>query len=167
MSYIERVLVVFNADGTFKGAHAADERGIAAPVTQDGLAAVLPEVGGLMARIETAEAAIAALTQERDAAHAERDAAVSARDALQAQIDAAVEKSRQSVSPLQAKTALLRQGLLDDVEAMIAASPREIQLAWNEALMFGRNSPLINSLGASLGLSSQQIDDLFALAATL
>lgn len=53
---LERVLVVFNADGTFKGAHAEDARGLAMPVTGEQLASVLPQVGDLMGRVQAAEA---------------------------------------------------------------------------------------------------------------
>lgn len=166
---IERVLIVLNEDGTFKAAHAADVRGVAVPVTQDGLAAVLPDVGGLMARIVAAEAAVSTLTQERDSAIAERDNAVSARDALQAKIDATKAKARLSVSPAQARLALKRAGRLAAVQDMIEALPADddVRIVWDWAVTWERDSPFVDTLGAALGLTGEQIDDLFALAATL
>lgn len=72
-----------------------------------------------------------------------------------------------TVTPRQAKLALYASGLLETVETMIAAADRPTQITWAEAIEFRRDDPLINGLGATLGLTSQQIDDLFTLAATL
>ena len=69
----------------------------------------------------------------------------------------------QSVTAFQAKAALLEAGLLDNVEAMMASpsTPRIVKLAWSEALTFERQSPTVLSLGAALGLSSDELDALF------
>ena len=71
------------------------------------------------------------------------------------------------VTPRQAKLALLNAGLLDDTEALINAADKATQIAWNNALEFLRTDPLITTLGAALGLSDAQIDDLFIQAAQL
>lgn len=71
----------------------------------------------------------------------------------------------QSVSRAQAKIALNRAGLLDQVNAIVAAADIETQLAWNEALTFERSSPTVAKLAAALNLSSDQLDALFITAA--
>lgn len=71
------------------------------------------------------------------------------------------------VSPRQARLALLQQGLLDKVQQAVTAAGGATEITWDYATVFDRNDPLITSLGQSLGLTSDQIDQLFALAATL
>lgn len=75
-------------------------------------------------------------------------------------------QSPQKVTRHQAKVALLEAGLLDRVEALMAApeTPRIVKLAWTEALHFERNSPTVQSLGSALGLDDAALDGLFALA---
>ena len=76
--------------------------------------------------------------------------------------------STQVVSRRQAKQALLRADLLDDVDAAIAASAnRAWQIDWAEAQEFRRDWPALVAMQPALGLSDAQIDDLFRLAVTL
>ena len=72
-----------------------------------------------------------------------------------------------TITPLQAKIALHRAGLLTTVEAMIAAADIETQLAWTAATGFERSSTLLNGMATALGLSTQQLDDLFASASQI
>lgn len=72
-----------------------------------------------------------------------------------------------SVSPLQASRALLAAGLLDEVEAAVAAADRETQLAWEKATAVERYSPFVATLAAALSLSDAQVDQLFIDAAAL
>lgn len=131
-------------------------------LTTETVASVLPQQADLMLRVQELEQANAALAMERDAA-------ISQRDALQAEKDAATARAARSVSPLQARKALKATGMLTTVQAMVAAAPEDddVRLAWDWALTWERDSQFIDSLGAALGLTSQQIDDLFALAATM
>lgn len=73
----------------------------------------------------------------------------------------------QSVSRFQARAALHLSGLLETVEAMMAApeTPALAKLAWADAQEFKRNSPTVLSLSASLGLTEAQLDALFTTAA--
>jgi len=74
----------------------------------------------------------------------------------------------QSVTRFQARAALAMAGLLDGVEAAVAASPNLLaRLAWADAQSFERQSPTIASLAAILGLSTDQIDELFQTAAEI
>jgi len=68
------------------------------------------------------------------------------------------------VSPFQAKAALLVAGLLATVEAAIAQADPLAQLAWSEAVEFRRDSPTVASMATTLGLTEQQLDDLFTAA---
>ena len=184
ISYVERVLIVLNPDGTFKGAHAEQLREIrdgdkvlsaqqtTTPLTADALTTVLPDTATMLTSIKSIEAERDAALAAQDAAEKERDAAIAARDALQAQIDAAAaaaaEKARNTVSPYQARMALKKAGLFVGVKEMIEALPEDddIRLAWDWAAAWERSSPFVGQLGAALGLTSEQIDGLFATAAT-
>lgn len=77
----------------------------------------------------------------------------------------------EAVSMVRARTVLIVAGLIDAVEAALASDTsiqgKINQTQWEYATEVRRNSPLINSLGPSLGLTSSQIDDLFRQAAAL
>lgn len=72
-----------------------------------------------------------------------------------------------SVTARQCRLVLASQGLLSSVEAAVAASSESVQIEWQFAANVNRDSLLVSSLGESLGLSPEQLDDLFKLAATL
>lgn len=72
-----------------------------------------------------------------------------------------------SVTPRQARLALLAAGLLDQVQAAVDATGGATKITWEYASAFDRNDPLITSIGASLNLTPSQIDALFASAAVL
>lgn len=189
-TYIERVLIVLNPDGSFKGAHAErlteirDGEVILAarqevvPLTADALAVVLPQHADLLSRVLAAETEAAHLAAELNTARQEADAArqdaeaareEALREAVAATTAAAAAHAARTVTPLQARRALKAAGLLASVQAMVAAAPEDddIRLAWDWALTWERDSAFVAQLGASLGLTSAQIDDLFTLAQTL
>jgi hypothetical protein len=69
------------------------------------------------------------------------------------------------VSAAQAKLALDAAGLLDDVEAMIAAHPvRAVQIWFSDANTWERSHPYIAALGLEMDLDEDAIDGLFAAA---
>lgn len=67
------------------------------------------------------------------------------------------------VTSLQAKAALLQAGLLDMAEAHFAQPTIDplARLAWAEATTFERDSRLVAATAAALGLTPNQVDDLF------
>lgn len=71
------------------------------------------------------------------------------------------------VTPRQARLALFQAGLLPSVEASVEQAGGETKITWEYATEVNRDDPLIQSIGQSLGLTEQQIDDLFTQAATL
>ncbi len=86
--------------------------------------------------------------------------------ALFAAIDPSAPEVPLEVTPYQARCALDAAGLLDTVEAIVAQSPRQTRNAWEYGIVVYRYSPMIESLGAALGLTSAQIDTLFLQAET-
>lgn len=72
-----------------------------------------------------------------------------------------------TVSRMQAKLALHAQGLLDDVEAAVAAAPREVQIYWTEVAELHRDHAILNQMTGALGWTSEQVDDLFRAAAAI
>jgi hypothetical protein len=73
----------------------------------------------------------------------------------------------QSVTPRQARLALLGSGLLDQVEAAIATGSRADKITWEFAAEVRRDYAMISNLGSALGLTDAQIDDLFRAADVL
>ncbi len=62
------------------------------------------------------------------------------------------------------KAALREAGLLDAVEAAIAAAGGRIQEAWAGASEWSRDSDFLLSLAMGLGLNTQQVDNMFRTA---
>ncbi len=78
----------------------------------------------------------------------------------------------QSVTMRQARLALLQIGKLDAVSAALAAIPdpaqrTAAQIEWEYAAVIERNSPLVTSLAAGLGLTAADIDALFEAASRI
>lgn len=74
-----------------------------------------------------------------------------------------------SVTPFQAKAAMYGAGIYNQVMALIndVNTPILTKLAWEEVTEFTRDSPLLNGLAQSLGLTSEQVDNLFIAAAQI
>lgn len=77
----------------------------------------------------------------------------------------------QSVTMRQARLALVQTGMLTQVNTAVAAMPGAqgdaARIEWEFSSTVERNRPLVQALGAALGLTEAQLDDLFRLAATL
>jgi hypothetical protein len=77
----------------------------------------------------------------------------------------------QEVTMRQARLALLGAGLLDDVDAAINAMAEPAKTAakieWEYSQTVQRHKGLVAQIGSALGLTSEQIDDLFVMASTL
>ena len=81
--------------------------------------------------------------------------------------EVAAWRASMSVSPLQIRRALLRQGLLDDVTAYVEQADLETRMAWEYAVQIDRDSALITVAAEAIGATPADVDDLFRLAATL
>ncbi len=81
-----------------------------------------------------------------------------------------IEAQRQGMkcSMRQARLALLQQGLLASVDAAIAGLPEgekeAAEIQWEYGSEVERLSPLVVGLMPALGMSEEEIDDLFTLA---
>jgi hypothetical protein len=75
------------------------------------------------------------------------------------------------VTMRQARLALLGAGLLPSVEAAIDAMPSPdkdaARIEWDYSSEVHRNKPFVAVLGAALGLTDPQLDDLFTQASAL
>ena len=70
------------------------------------------------------------------------------------------------ISRLQAKLQLLEIGLLDEVEDLVAQD-RKVQLYWKEADNFYRTDSILLSMATTIGLTDEQLDELFIEASKL
>jgi len=73
----------------------------------------------------------------------------------------------QSISRMQAKQALLAAGQLSAVEAAMASAPPAVQIYWSDASHFHRDHPVLEQMGQALGMSSDDLDQLFIAAAQI
>lgn len=71
-------------------------------------------------------------------------------DALKPAEQLADEAAPLECTPLQAKLALHRAGFLDAVEQAVEAAGPEAIIAWRNALVFRRKSPLVQALAARI-----------------
>lgn len=76
----------------------------------------------------------------------------------------------QEVSMRQAKLALLQFGILQQVNTAIASMPgvqgEAARIEWEYATAVKRSAPLVTQIAGAFGLSDEQLDNLFILAAT-
>jgi hypothetical protein len=71
------------------------------------------------------------------------------------------------VSPRQIRQALTATGLRTGVEAAVAAGDQDLKDWWEFATQFEQDHPMVTGMATALGVTAQQLDDLFALAASL
>lgn len=73
----------------------------------------------------------------------------------------------QVVEMRQARRALARAGLLSLVDALVKTLDEEMQVEWEFALTVRMDHPIVALAKSSLGLTDEQIDDLFIVASKL
>ena len=74
------------------------------------------------------------------------------------------QRARMVCSRFQARAALHMAGLLPAVEEFIADADPLVKIAWADAVEFRRTSPTINAMAAGLGMTDEQVDELFRTA---
>lgn len=73
-----------------------------------------------------------------------------------------------SISMRQMRLSLLQNSLLNNVQALVDQAGNEAyQIEWEYANDVLRSAPLVALFGSELGLTEQQVDDVFILGATL
>lgn len=70
-------------------------------------------------------------------------------------------------SPWQMRKALNQLGLRAGVEAAVAGADQTTKDGWEFATEFVRDDDLVQTMGAALGKTEAEMDQLFALAASL
>ena len=74
-------------------------------------------------------------------------------------------------TPLQIRLALIKLDMLEQIQNFIAAlqEPAKtiVLTEWEYTLEFNKNSSTIQSLGAQMGLTEEQLDEIFELAASI
>ena len=114
------------------------------------------------------EAAIRALEEEAIALRAELRAYLPPYPAPEPPPEVIVP---QRITARQAQLALLDAGLLDDVDAIIEALPANVRahvrIEWDRATHVERGSTVTQMVAVALGLTAEQVDDLFVAAAGL
>jgi len=82
-----------------------------------------------------------------------------------------VEPVPESISMRQTRLALLSAGLLEAVEARIAAmegmTGQAARIEWEYGSEVRRDSPLLAGITSGMGLTSEQVDDLIRQAALI
>ena len=173
-TYIKRIVIA----GGPLGLSSAQvfEESIAGGVVTPLPAKLLDDNSSLKAIIDDAVistlAANASLQSEIDALGIEKEALEAQVLSLQSQLSTLPEPGEIIVTRAQAKLALQAAGLLESVETAIASIEDAQQkavatIAWQEAPNFSRSSTFVAMLGTMLGLSSEQIDNLFEAAAAI
>lgn len=83
--------------------------------------------------------------------------------------DPALPTIPQEVTRFQALAALHLAGLLEQVEAIMADQATDMLtvLAWKNTQEFKRTSPMVLNMVQALGLSDEQLDNLFITASTI
>jgi hypothetical protein len=72
-----------------------------------------------------------------------------------------------SVSPWQIRRALNQLGLRASVEQAVAAADQDVKDGWEFATEFRRDNPLVAAFGQQLGITEEELDQLFILAANV
>lgn len=117
---------------------------------------------------------ISTITTERDDLINERDSLQAQVATLEANLAAASPVSENEVTMAQARIAI-EQGVPGGVAAVDAAiaaisDPQQqsiAAIAWDKSPTISRNSAFVATLGLALGLTDEQIDDLFTAAAAI
>lgn len=68
------------------------------------------------------------------------------------------------VTRAEGRLALHRAGLLAQIEAVISQADAETRIWYEDAQVWERDHPVVISIGAALGLTPEQIDNLFISA---
>lgn len=149
-------------------ARAAHDAALAAK-DEEAAAARAAHAAALAVKDEEAAAARAAL-EERHAA--ELAAQLGAADEARAQLEARIAEltappSEPVVTMAQARRALRRAGLLEKVQRAVETLGGEVLDAWEYENRVRRSSPLLAVLIADVGLTDSDVDELFALAASI
>lgn len=72
-----------------------------------------------------------------------------------------------ALSPAQLRLALDQLGLLDKAQAVVDAGDKKLKIGWEFETELPRDKPIINDIADALGLTDEQLDNVFTIGATL
>lgn len=72
-----------------------------------------------------------------------------------------------AVSPRQIRMALTRADLRVPIEQIVQSGDQDLKDWYEYSTIFERNNPQVEAMATALGLTSQQVDDLWILASSL
>jgi len=172
--YTERILIVLNPDASIKGIAIDDLQlidGVAVKQKQVAAESITdPTVVTLLGEIGVSAATEVLLLRSHVATLTAEKATLAARVAeLEGQLSSGVDEDGVpiAITPLQGRLALKRAGLLESVEAAIVQANWETQIWWEYATLWHRSHSLLKALATSLGLTSEQVDELFKVAGAI
>lgn len=197
IDYAERVLIVLNPDGSFKGAHQerhvvvkdgdqvlSESMSLPEPLSPEALATVLPDQAALASQIVSMQSALDSLANEnttlaadksdRDTRIASLTASLVSVNAELAAINNRVDTSGFAVlTPVQLRLALLSNGVTRaQVDSAIAAIPDSAQretavTMWEFSSEFHRDHLFVQVVASILGLSSDAVDAMWREASSI
>jgi hypothetical protein len=89
------------------------------------------------------------------------------REPTTAEQAAIARRNMPTLTPAQLDLALLHFGLLDTVEAFVAAADRATQIAYRRVQTFERSNPLLNAAAQQLGMTDEQMDGIWMFGAAI
>lgn len=158
---VERILVVFNPDGTIKGIASYAENGAAQPMTSETAASLLGSDGALLAQVQALLAANAALEGAAEA-HADALAGKDARiSELEAQIATLTAEPERSIHKAYLRAALASIERLAEVDAAVQSAGAVKWELWANATTISQDDPDVNAIADALGID---LDAVFVAA---
>lgn len=73
----------------------------------------------------------------------------------------------EAVSARQMKLALYATGKIDAIEGFVSSQDKAVQISWQSATEFRRDDPMLKAMALEFGMTDEQADDLFRLAASM
>jgi len=164
---MERIIITFTQDGTFRGASVTDFAGKPEPLDDAALNALFPAVNASsLARVTTLEEELAALTTAKDSATTELETATARGDSLESQL--AETQTQLTTAQGEASSVPNLQAQLDTALARIAeleAVPEEpVVLGVSKLTIMRRLGDKWPTLKAALSSLPEIVQDAWLLA---
>ncbi|KAF0135605.1 MAG: hypothetical protein FD152_1268 [Xanthobacteraceae bacterium] len=163
---VERILVVFNEDGSVKGIASYAVNGAAEPMTEEAAAALLPHAD-LLAQVQALQAREKANNDRVKAAEEDRDAKVAEKDAriaeLEARIAALTAEPERTIHKAYLRAALAGKPFekLVEVDAAVRAAGAAQWELWANATTISQDDADVNAISDALGID---LDAVFTAA---
>lgn len=164
---MERIIITFTQDGTFRGASVTDFSGQPKPLDDAALNAIFPAINASsLSRVTTLEEDLAALTTAKDSATTELETATARADSLESQL--AETQTQLATAQGEASSVPTLQAQLDTANSRIAeleAVPEEpVVLGVSKLTIMRRLGDKWPTLKAALSTLPEIVQDAWLLA---